>query len=660
MILLAVGLCCGLSARAGYNEDYNSMFGAGVGASVVRQSEDLGVHWARLAVDVTPNYVTNMTPAFLLFDMTLTNFQAHGVVAYGNINPACNASSNWPTPAQFAVIVSNMVERYDGDGVSDMPGLLYPIRVWELVNEFSSMAPTNQYPLLGQSNFIAMIISGRQAIKAAYPDAVFALDPFNTDDTQALFQQMNPTNVDLVAFHSYSPIDAPNVTNNPGYLGNLADLMQTLNLTNQPVWATEYAFYDHLGATRTNMVGTQADNARWFVQTTVWAFGSDLLQKIIYTEIEPPQDPSAFLQWMALTDTNGVPRQIYYAFKKLASLIDNYSSEQSLSLGTNIYGFQFDVNSTNVYVLWSKGGTGTHTNVALTGLAGTNATVIVSVPDINGTFQSYSAAISSGQVVFDALSEIPIYVIVNPELPAQVSSGVVSSDFDGDAKADPALFNTNGNWKIKLSSGGYSLLTLAGFLGDAGAAPVAADFDGDRLADPAVYYDSLELWAVKLSSLNYAAPTVITSFGGSGWQALAGDFDGDRLADPALYNTNGTWKVKLSTAGYVTVISEGLLGFAGWTAIAADFDGDGKVDPAIYRAGDGSWIVLMSRANYAIAILDPNFLGSTGYTGMAADFDADGYADPTVADVSTGNWKVKLSSGNYSLLDLQNFLGEQE
>jgi membrane-bound lytic murein transglycosylase B len=100
------------------------------------------------------------------------------------------------------------------------------------------------------------------------------------------------------------------------------------------------------------------------------------------------------------------------------------------------------------------------------------------------------------------------------------------------------------------------------------------------------------------------------------------------------------------------------LGFAGWTAIAADFDGDGKVDPAIYRAGDGSWIVLMSRANYAIAILDPNFLGSTGYTGMAADFDADGYADPTVAEVSTGNWKIKLSSGNYSLVELPAFLGE--
>jgi len=234
----------------------------------------------------------------------------------------------------------------------------------------------------------------------------------------------------------------------------------------------------------------------------------------------------------------------------------------------------------------------------------------------------------------------------------------LAADFDGDAKADPAVFNTNGNWKIKLSSANYAMIPLTGFLGGSGATALAADFDGDRKADPTVYYADLELWAVKLSSLNYLAPTVLTGFGGSGKAALAGDFDGDRLADPAVYNTNGTWKVKLSTAGYQTITVANLLGYAGWTAMAADFDGDGKVDPAIYQASTGSWIVMLSRANYNVAVLEPGFLGSAGYTGLASDFDGDAYADPTVALPSTGNWKVKLSSGNYSLVDLQNFLGE--
>jgi len=235
----------------------------------------------------------------------------------------------------------------------------------------------------------------------------------------------------------------------------------------------------------------------------------------------------------------------------------------------------------------------------------------------------------------------------------------VSADFDGDRLADPAVYNTNGNWKIKLSSGGYSLLPLADFLGGSGYTALAADFDGDGLADPAVYKAELELWAIKLSSLSYLTPTVITSFGGSGWEALAGDFDGDRLADPAIYQAStGTWKVKLSTVGWATITKPDFMGSSGWTAIAADFDGDGKVDPAIYKASTGSWIVMMSKANYGIAVLEAGFLGSTGYTGMAADFDGDRLADPTVVRTSTGNWKIKLSGGSYSLLDLPGFLGE--
>lgn len=234
----------------------------------------------------------------------------------------------------------------------------------------------------------------------------------------------------------------------------------------------------------------------------------------------------------------------------------------------------------------------------------------------------------------------------------------VAADFDGDSKADAAIFNTNGTWKLKLSSGNYSPVTLSGFLGGEGATAYAADFDGDAKADPGVYYESLALWTVKLSSIGYLAPTVLTDFGGAGWQAVAADFDGDRFADPALYNTNGNWQVKLSTAGYQTIPLSGLLGFAGWTAIAADLDGDGKADPTIYQAASGSWIVLLSRSNYALALLDPGFLGAAGYAGLAADFDADGFADPAAAQAFTGNWKLKLSSSSYGLVDLPAFLGQ--
>ncbi|MDP2990434.1 MAG: glycosyl hydrolase family 18 protein, partial [Kiritimatiellota bacterium] len=165
----------------------------------------------------------------------------------------------------------------------------------------------------------------------------------------------------------------------------------------------------------------------------------------------------------------------------------------------------------------------------------------------------------------------------------------LAADFDGDRLADPALYNTNGTWKIKFSMDGYAVVPLTGLLGGSEYDALAADFDGDGKADPTISNAELEIWVVKQSSLNYLAPTIVQNFGGVGWQAVAADFDGDAYADPALYNTNGTWKVKLSTAGYTTITKSDWLGYPGWQALAADFDGDAYADPAIYSASSGSW-----------------------------------------------------------------------
>ena len=251
-------------------------------------------------------------------------------------------------------------------------------------------------------------------------------------------------------------------------------------------------------------------------------------------------------------------------------------------------------------------------------------------------------------------------ILLDPQtssVPLSIALSPLGADFDGDAKADPAMYDAaTGAWKIKLSTAGYTMITVSDLLGGHGFVPLAADFDGDAKADPTVYHAGYQLWMVKLSSLNYLTPTILSGFGAEGWQALAADFDGDRFADPALYQAaTGTWTVKLSTAGYATFTRSGLLGWEDWTAIAADFDGDAKADPAIYKASSGSWIVMLSRSNYAVAVIDPGFLGGWGYAGLAADYDGDRYADIAVCDPLTGHWKIKLSSGSYSLIDLPDF-----
>jgi hypothetical protein len=99
-----------------------------------------------------------------------------------------------------------------------------------------------------------------------------------------------------------------------------------------------------------------------------------------------------------------------------------------------------------------------------------------------------------------------------------------------------------------LSGSGYGIASAIGF-GGTGYAPVVGDYDGDGKADPAIYEEASGKWQVLLSAGGYLAVTA--TLGGSGYAALPADYDGDGKTDPAVYNTTaGQWLVLLSGSGY--------------------------------------------------------------------------------------------------------------
>ena len=289
--------------------------------------------------------------------------------------------------------------------------------------------------------------------------------------------------------------------------------------------------------------------------------------------------------------------------------------------------------------------------------------VIVNNSDSYGMGYSDANPLGVKKVVMQTLKDggvVELHLLDPSGDPDPVDETVpLAADFDGDAKADPAVYNTNSNWKIKLSSANYTLVPLTGFLGGSGYSALAADFDGDRRADPGVYQETTGAWIIKLSSAGYEAVPLDNFLGGAGYAALAADFDGDAKADPAVYQeATGTWKIKLSSIRYTEIPLSGFMGGTGWTAMAADFDGDAKADPTVYQATTESWEVLLSSSGFRVHALVTSFLGGTDYAAFAADFDGDAKADPAAAETNTGHWKIRLSSGNYVLVDLLNFLGE--
>jgi len=103
-----------------------------------------------------------------------------------------------------------------------------------------------------------------------------------------------------------------------------------------------------------------------------------------------------------------------------------------------------------------------------------------------------------------------------------------------------------GNWYAWLSTAGYIGFGPFGF-GLADSIPTAGDFDGDGKADPAIYLKGY--WFAWLSSINYLTIAATVTDDVNAYPVTA-DFDGDGYCDLAIVSASGVWYARLSTAGY--------------------------------------------------------------------------------------------------------------
>lgn len=216
------------------------------------------------------------------------------------------------------------------------------------------------------------------------------------------------------------------------------------------------------------------------------------------------------------------------------------------------------------------------------------------------------------------------------------------NDYDGDGKADLALFTANGAWHIQRSSDQQAQTVFWGTVGDV---PVSGDYDGDGKTDIAVFRPRDGTWYVKKSS---NGGVLMKAWGLSTDVPVPGDYDGDGRTDIAVWRgSTGTW--------YVVRSSDGQYAMQAWGSAAApyqdvpvtgDYDGDGKTDLAVFRRVTGAWLVKHSS--------DGQYMVKQWGVGtdipLAADYDGDGKTDLAVWRGAAGTWYIWQSATNQSRL----------
>jgi alpha-tubulin suppressor-like RCC1 family protein len=231
----------------------------------------------------------------------------------------------------------------------------------------------------------------------------------------------------------------------------------------------------------------------------------------------------------------------------------------------------------------------------------------------------------------------------------------VPADYDGDGKADPAVFRrATATWYFRLSTTSFGAITSTVW-GTGAGRPVPSDYDGDGKADLAVYRPSSGTWSIQPSN---GAPAISQSWGQPGDVVVPGDYDADGQTDLAFYRpADGYWHVLTSSSAYSASIVQ-QWGLDGDLAVpnavlaniqsrinrfrdvirASDFDGDSRSDIIVFRPSNGTWYVRHSSADFAPAATYS--WGLDGDVAVPGDYNGDGVTDPAVWRPGEGRWYI--------------------
>ncbi len=252
--------------------------------------------------------------------------------------------------------VSALVERYDGDGIGDMPGLKYPIKHWQ-----ASFAPSLRESYFtyfdgSSEDYLEVLTATYQAVKEADPEAKVLhatmgfMKPPQVSFWEPIFekgsQYFDIANIQIVwplaefdvGEHTKTELIAIAELTVPGF----KELLSKYGI-DKPIWVSLAQFDLRVDVSPEEL-------GQIFVKSYVisFAYGVD---KYFYEFFKALPFEEPFLKRCALIDENGERRPAYYGLKTLIEKLDKFTSAEKLAEGQ----YRFMVEGEAIYVLWGSG-----------------------------------------------------------------------------------------------------------------------------------------------------------------------------------------------------------------------------------------------------------------------------------------------------------------
>ncbi len=341
--------------------------------------------------------------------------------------------------SKYGLFVKAAVERYDGDGTDDMPGLQNPIKYWQVDNE-PQVALKTGYADLQRITYLA--------VKEACSDCKVLIGgatgfPDNFSDNFSVYAQMlsdlNGQYVDIFDFHWYGTASGDYRKSKDAY-NLIRSKLNEYGFKNVPVWITEMGSYsgDPVDMPHTELpYQTETQQAGDYLKRFVYSLSYGV-KKIFpafglmegFKHDNGYFDHTALIYDGELSDDMGlgVKKLSYYTYKLMTEKLEgsDWDNIQTVQEFDNVYIYKFSQDNKSVYIAWwdyfdeqgyNEGDSKTVTfNVDFTG----DALITIAVPNADsGAYLNENAypdffAIEidrvSNEKITIALDENPVFV----------------------------------------------------------------------------------------------------------------------------------------------------------------------------------------------------------------------------------------------------------